>query len=147
MFAAEFPTRPIPTISTIRKACNNFDVNGCINNLHRRRVRQNSVLTEEVKLGILCAVEERPVNSLRKISSDFGISKSSVLRILKQYKYKSYKFSDHQVLCEHDLECKTVFCEAMFNLLNENQNILDKIIFTDEASFFLDGTVNFQNYR
>jgi hypothetical protein len=35
----------------------------------------------------------------------------------------------------------------MFNLINDNEDILEKIVFTDEASFTLDGEVNSQNYR
>jgi hypothetical protein len=33
----------------------------------------------------------------------------------------------------------------MFNLINDNEDILEKIVFTDEASFTLDGEVNSQN--
>lgn len=63
------------------------------------------------------------------------------------YKYKSYKFSNHHQLFEDDKIKRTNFCEMLFDMLNENNNLLRKILFTDEASFAINGTVNAQNYR
>jgi hypothetical protein len=40
-----------------------------------------------------------------------------------------------------------IFAKKMFNLINNIEEILEKIVFTDEASFTLDGEVNSQNYR
>ena len=74
------------------------------------------------------------------MAAEFNVSVSSIRNTLK------YKFQNHHELLENDKLCRTDFCETMFNLLNENQDILNKIVFTDEASFALNGTVNAQNY-
>jgi cell fate (sporulation/competence/biofilm development) regulator YmcA (YheA/YmcA/DUF963 family) len=59
--------------------------------------------------------------------------------LLRQFeKYKAYKFTNHQLLSIEDKIKRTDFCEKMFNLINDNEDILEKIVFTDEASFTLD---------
>lgn len=84
---------------------------------------------------------------LRVVARYFEISKSSVFKTLKEFKYKAYKFTNHQQLFPEDKEKRTEFCETMFNILNEREDILEKILFTDEASFTLNGKVNSQNFR
>lgn len=147
LFSVHYPDRPIPSIGSIHNMIRKFNVDGCIVNFHKKRVKTCHVLTEEMQLNILCYAEENPITPLRIIAKEFNISKESVRRTLKKYKYKAYKFANHQRLYPEDKIKRTDFCETMFNLLNENQNILNRIVFTDECSFSLNGTVNSQNYR
>lgn len=147
MFAVNYPDRPIPCPKTILNIFNKFKANGCVLNSHKKRKRLTHVLTEHMKQNILCYVEERPVGSLTNVAGHFGISYSSVYKTLKEFKYKPYKIQNHQELFETDKIMRTDFCEVMFNMLNENEEILNKIIFTDEATFTLNGEVNSQNFR
>jgi DNA-binding Lrp family transcriptional regulator len=48
-------------------------------------------LTEEQEIQILSYVEENTIYPSRIIANEFGISKSSVLKTFKKYKYKPYK--------------------------------------------------------
>lgn len=146
LFSVKYPQRPIPCLQTITNIVNHFKNNGCLVRQHVRHRRQTTVLTEDIKLDILCYVEENPIRSLREMAAEFNVSVSSIRNTLKEFNYKSYKFQNHQELLENDKLRRTDFCETMFNLLNENQDILNKIVFTDEASFALNGTVNAQNY-
>lgn len=147
LFSANYPDRPIPSIGTIHNTIIAFNSEGCVVNSHKKRTKTCPVLTEEKELNILCYAEENPISSLRFIAREFGISYTSVHKTLRKYKYKAYKFGNHQQLFESDKIKRTDFCETLFNLINEDGNILQKIVFTDESSFSLNGTVNSQNYR
>jgi transposase len=146
-FSVNYPDRPIPSIGTICNIISKFNNHGCVEYKHHKRNRTSYVLTEENKFNILCYVEENPMASLRMTSNYFEISCSSIRRVLKEFKYKPYKFTNHQQLSNEDKMKRTDFCEQMFNLINNNEEILEKIVFSDEASFSLDGEVNSQNYR
>jgi transposase len=147
IFSVTYPDRPIPSVGTIFSIISKFNNHGCVEYKHQKRTRRNDVLTEENKLNILCNAEEIPMSSLRTTSHYFGISSTSIRKVLKEFKYKAYKFTNHQLLSIEDKIKRTDFCEKMFNLINDNEDILEKIVFTDEASFTLDGEVNSQNYR
>lgn len=146
LFAVEYPDRPIPSISTIFKIVKKFKNDGCVAN-HNKRFRDKTVLTEDMRLNILCYVEEQPFQSLKEVASVFEISASSIRNALKIEKYKSYKVRNHQQLLIDDGINRTNFCELMFDMLNNDANLLQKICFTDEATFTMNGTVNSQNYR
>ncbi|KAL1513639.1 hypothetical protein ABEB36_003028 [Hypothenemus hampei] len=147
LFAAKYPEKPIPAIVTIHFIVKSFNSEGCVVHSHKKRLKILHVLTEEMKLNILCFVEENHIVSLKQVAEYFVISKSSVRKTLKEFKYKAYKFSNHQLLDEEDKIRRIDFCERVQNLLNENGDILEKICFSDEASFSLNGCVNSQNYR
>lgn len=146
LFSVEFPHRPIPACSTILRVYNTFKTEGCVAD-HKKKNRTKTVLTEEMKLNILFFVEENPFRSLNFIASEFNISPSSVRNILKIEKCRCYKLQNRQQLFEIDKISRTDFCEEMFDLLNQNEDLLYKICFTDEATFYLNGKVNSQNYR
>lgn len=97
--------------------------------------------------AIAAAVDEMGDNfSIRKASTNLAISKSSVHRILKtDLGLKSYHFSLHQELNEDDPDRRLSFCEDFIALLQQYFQLLDKIIWTDEAKFFLNGSVNRHN--
>lgn len=147
LFSAKYPDRPIPAISTISAIIKKFNSEGCLVDNHVKSAKMAHVITEELELNVLCYMEENPVTPLSKIAQLFNISKSSAHVILKKYKYKAYKFSNHQELFPLDKIKRVDFCETLFNLLNENEDLVYKILFTDEASFSINGSVNSQNYR
>ena len=147
LFSITYTERPIPCVATIQKIIQKFQTEGCSISGHRKRNRNSPVLDEDTKLQILCAVEENPTSSLQKVANYINISKSSVRKTLKEFKYKAYKFSNHHELLDADMENRTIFCERLFNLVNEQEGVLSKILFTDEATFTLNGEVNSQNFR
>ena len=91
--------------------------------MRRWRNRSNYVPTEEVQLNILCYAEENSLSSLTMTSNYFGISRSSIGKVLKQFKYNSYKFTNHQQLSPEDQIKRTDFRETLFNLKTNNENI------------------------
>lgn len=84
--------------------------------------------------------------SIRKASKNLEIPKSSIHRILKtDLGLKSYHFSLLQYLNEDDPDRRLSFCEDFIALLQQDPQLTEKIIWTDEAKFYLNGTVNRHN--
>lgn len=83
IFAAKYTDKQIPSMGLIQKLVQKFNHEGCINNLHKKRVRQCPVLTENLKLEIFCYVEGNERITLNTLSQRFGVFKSSVHNLLK----------------------------------------------------------------
>lgn len=146
-FAEKFINRPTPSASTIKAICDKFKNTGCVNNIHLKVVQPNKQLTEEQQQQIVLAVEENPFACLRTIAEIVGVSKSSVYKVLHREGLKPYKPSRHQKLLQNDYQRRMIFCEIMMERINNNQNFLRDICFSDECTIYLTGTPNRQNLR
>lgn len=109
--------------------------------------RPSSESHSEQVAAVAGAITEMGDNfSIRKASADLDISKSTVHRILKvDLGLKSYHFSLHQELNEDDPDRRLNFCEDLLRLLERDHQLINKVVWTDEAKFFLNGTVNRHN--
>nr|CAH7738443.1 unnamed protein product [Callosobruchus chinensis] len=76
-----------------------------------------------------------------------GISRTSIQRILKHYKWHPYKIQLLHELNEDDHDRRLQFCEIMSQLILNHPNYLLNVCFSDECSFFVNGTVNRHNCR
>ena len=88
---------------------------------------------------VLANVARSPVKSVRKISQELTISKSSVHRILKAQKFHPYKVHLVQALHGDDTDRRLEFCEWVRNHMDPS------ILFSAEAIFHLNGQVNRHN--
>jgi hypothetical protein len=61
-------------------------------------------------------------------------------------KFKAYKLTLVQALTENDKQLRTVFSVNMLEFL-ENDDFGDRIVFSDEATFHINGRVNRHNVR
>ena len=119
----------IPTAKSIRRWYEQFNVSGCLSVGHKRR---GMSYAKPVRCGenieaVLMSVEATPKKSVRRRSAELGVSQSSVHRILRHdLKMKPYHISVHQGLTPEDF--------------------LRSVWFSDEAHFYLSGTVNSRNY-
>ncbi|KAJ8943304.1 hypothetical protein NQ318_004745 [Aromia moschata] len=66
---------------------------------------------------------------------------------VRKENYHPYKFQLVQELKEDDPDRRLQFCETMMNLCQTNPNLHQQILFSDEATFFVNGTLNRQNCR
>lgn len=146
-FAAAHPNRPIPSKTTVLKLYENFRTKGCVNFAHVKRVRNSSVLTEEMKTNLCLAIDDEGSTTLNQLADQFNLSKSSCFRTLKMEKYKSYKIKNVHKLLPRDYLTRMEFCELWMQKINNDPNVLNKILFSDESTFMLNGTVNKQNRR
>ncbi|XP_048513027.1 uncharacterized protein LOC110117412 [Athalia rosae] len=124
-----------------------FNTMGDLSSAARRPVVQQSKrLDEETRLNIYLAFEEGS-QSASKVAQEFGVSKSSVLNILHEAGYRSYKFHRHQERMHHDAESRMAFCGQMIEELIANEGLPSRICFTDESTVLLRGRPNRQNVR
>lgn len=108
---------------------------------------QRVVRTTSTEKRVLEAFARSPEKSVRRGADELGLSKSTVHRILSENKLKPYKIQILQALNDEDIDRRMEFSEQMLNRMNEDEDLLDRVMFTDEAIFTLNGGVNKQNVR
>jgi hypothetical protein len=82
--------------------------------------------------------------SARRQALALGLKDSSVWRILhKDLHCYPYKIQVAQELCEQDKAVQ--FCNQFLDLVNNNCNIVNSLLMSDEAHFHMSGYVNKQN--
>jgi len=90
---------------------------------------------------------EDPHCTLHKAAQEHGISMKSVHRILKKNKFHPFKVTLVHELNEDDFDRRVEFCEDMMARIDNNPNFHFNIVFSDEATFELNGTLNRHNCR
>lgn len=119
-----------------------FDATGSVGN--KKRVYERDEAREVAVLG---HVAMDPTLSTRKLSDVSGVSRTTIMRILKQHKFHPFKIRLVQELNEDDFDRRLQFCEVVSEMINDNQNYMFDICFSDECSFYLNGIVNRHNCR
>lgn len=74
-----------------------------------------------------------------------NISYSSVQKIARKYKYHAYLYSPVQFLQSNDYERRVNYVAHIMVELEDDPHFLKKIMWTDEARFHNNGTVNHHN--
>lgn len=111
----------------------------------RKSGRPRSVLTEENTIFVCQSVIEQNRTSTRRLSAELDISQTSIMRILKSNKFKSFIPRKVHQLISPDNESRLDFCNNMFSLYDTDRHLLSKIIWTDESIFKLSDTENRAN--
>ena len=107
-FEVKYPGAPIPGRETVRRLVNKLRTTGSLNATVPKRKRR--VLTEE-KLGAIGALFERsPNKSLRCVSEEVSVSKTSVFTAAKLLKLELYRVSIVHDLRPGDDEKLIQFC-------------------------------------
>ena len=107
----------------------------------RRRSSEDILRVEE-------DVKEEPQMSIRVRARKLHLSRSNMHRILRDdLRLHPYRPRLLQELSEEDFAHRMTFCEEMVELLENDANLLDRFVFTDEAHFHLCGNVNRHNLR
>lgn len=133
-------------LSTVRNTVTKFNNFGTVRNLPKSG-RPRSATNEENSLNVLLSFTENPHDSIRRVSQEHNISKSSVHNILKTAKFHPFKVHLVHKLNEDDFDRRVEFCEDMMARIVENPNFPSNIAFSDEATFQLDGSLNRHNCR
>lgn len=144
LFNDTFPDRNPVSKSVVYKTVSRFEETGSVKN-RPKLGRPRSALNEDLSLDVLQSVVEDPHVSTTSISQTVGISKRSVRRVLHQNHYKPYKIHLVQELSEDDFDRRVEFCELMMANIDNNTIGLNNIVFSDEATFMLNGNVNRHN--
>ncbi|EFN89264.1 hypothetical protein EAI_01596, partial [Harpegnathos saltator] len=111
-----------------------------------RSGRPKSATNDDMSLDVLLSFQENPHTSVPRTAQAISkltahdISQGSILNILKKHKYHPYKTVITQELMEDDFNRRIQFCEEMMNQIDDN--FLNFIVFSDEAMFQINGSVN-----
>lgn len=146
-FAFTYPGQQIPSRQTVSDIFHRFEKSGCINQCYKcyhENPAARPIPEERVERDInVCAfVEANEPMSSSQISQEIDIPASTVRRVLRKHGYKSYKLKTTQEIFPDDYIRRMEFCEIMREKINENEDVMKNILFTDESSFPLHGRHN-----
>ncbi|KAJ8911567.1 hypothetical protein NQ315_007949 [Exocentrus adspersus] len=133
------PNRSHPDVRSLQNLKERFERTG--------KKQYSSVLNEENQLAISLAVVENPQVSVRVLSNDLNIKKSSISKCLQKNKFHPYHVQLHQELLENDLERRIHFCQWVHSVVAENEDFFKFVLFTDECTFHRSGFVNRHNFH
>ena len=136
-----------PTESTVRRLMTKFFETGSTADVkspgrpRSRRTEQNIALVRD-------SVAVSPMKSVRRRSQQLGLTRSSLRRILRyDLHFYPYKIQLTQQLKVTDHQKRRQFVDWVLRRRQEDARFANKIIFSDEAHFHLNGFVNKQNCR
>lgn len=134
----------IPHENTIRNLFKKFKETGSVHDAQRSgRPSLDEAKTEEIEE----IFRSQPSTSIRQAASTISCSYGFVHKVLKHdLQLFPYKVQVTQELHEEDLSLRVSMCETLLEK-SEDPNFFDKIIFSDESTFRLDGIVNRHNCR
>jgi hypothetical protein len=145
IFGQRNPERK-PSPLTVQRLINKFKRTGSVANI-KKPGRPRTTITDDKAADVLAKIMVSPIKSSRKLGPESGISKSSARNILKKYKFFPYKMQTIQRLGGTDFERRLEFSQWGTEQIDLNAEFTRKIIFSDEAMFYLNGQVNRQTTR
>lgn len=110
-----------------------------------RSGRPRTVQTEETITTVCQSVVEQNPTSTRRLARQLDISQTSVVKILKANKFRPYIAQKVHELLPHDSVSRLKFCSTLLSLFDQDSQLFDRLIWTDEAIFKLSGTENRNN--
>lgn len=140
------PERNPISRSTVTKTLQRFKATGIVKNLPKPG-RPRTSTNANIKQNITIDLEESPQTSTTNLALNHDISRRSVGRILKSEKYHPYKIQLVQELSEDDFDRRLEFCERLMDICNVDEHFASNVVFSDEATFCLNGLVNRHNSR
>jgi hypothetical protein len=94
------------------------------------------------------AILRSPRSLTRRHALALRLKDSSVRRILhNELHYRPYKIQVAQKLIGRDNVSRLQFCNEFLDLVNNNRDIVNTLLMSDEAHFHMSGYVNKQNCR
>lgn len=130
--------------STVSKLIRKFRETGSVATKPRTGRPQ---VSENVKQQIMELVQNNVHSSVRGISKEINVSKSSVWNTLKQAKFHPYKMQITFRILEIDYQTRMDFCNLFLERMNAGEISSETVLWSDESLFYLNGVHNKQNYR
>ncbi|KAJ8918518.1 hypothetical protein NQ315_015225 [Exocentrus adspersus] len=139
-----YPNRRQPDFKIFK---NLYDRLGETGSFHHKRdsAGRPKTLNSEQEEEILVRVAENPELSTRRISMETGVSKSTVWKTLNKEGLHPYHFTPVQNLLQTDFPARQDFAHFCRLQQNADPMFLNKVLFTDEATFTRRGVFNFRN--
>lgn len=102
--------------------------------------------THENKENVRTFSEENPKTSQVRASLQLQIPRRSLQRIMKDVGLKMYRPRLLHTLNDDDFDRRVEFCETLLNRLENDETLMDRVAWTDEVTFKLNGHVNMAIY-
>jgi len=142
-YRRRYPTRRAPTYKMFQNIHRRISEHGISSSSHSLRLPARlSTTTQEM---VLNEFTRNPGTSIRRVSAQLGISKSSVERILQSEGLHAYHYRRVQNLNEPDFRSRAIFCSWILTKIRNDPDFTAKIMWTDEATFTRAGITNFRN--
>lgn len=145
LYGVRYPERRHPKEISFRKLLDRFTETGSVN--YKKQERTKRVTNEENELSVLLTVTEHPHISQKGIAQATDINEISVQRILKKNHSHAYHIQLHQELSDADFELRSEFCDWARLKIQEDPTFFQYVLFTDEATFHKNGSVNRHNFH
>ena len=129
---------------TIANLIYRFEITGSCEDLARCG-RPKSVCNSGNRQIVEDGFMSSPRKSTRRASKELGISQTSIVRLLHDVHLKPYRPHLLHSLNEDDYDRRVEFSQIFQQLCNEDATFPEKIIWSDEATFKLNGQVNRHN--
>lgn len=134
-----------PTNKTILNWYNQFRETGSV--LKGKSPGRPSVSEQNVE-RIRTSCTRSPKKSLARRSLELGIPKSTVYKVVrKRLKLRAYKIQLLHEIKITDKVKRVDFAVFILDSIEENENFLENVMFSDEATFHVSGSVNRHNCR
>lgn len=138
-----FPTAP-PSVSTIHRNVHKFEANGSVKMQHKPHDRPIRTPENLQAVADLVATTDGPL-STRRGAAQLGISQTSYCRALKDVGLKCYRPQLVVDLHGDDFNLRTQFSNHWYYNFVDDQQLVDRIFWSDEAKFCMNGHVNKHN--
>lgn len=143
LFVETFVDRRVPALSTLQNIIKNFETRGCVfPSQHKKSPVVPNDDREMLEIMVCATANENPTISSVKIAEVVNSSTTTVKRILKKNGYRSCKVKKNHELLPTDSIRRMEFAETVMEKINENENFVRNVVFTDESSFPLLGRHN-----
>ena len=123
---------------------NKFETTGSVLNIPPPE-RRETMTDDDAKTEVSSVLIKSPQTSVRRMSARLSISRSSVHRIYKELGFKPHIPRLVHALNEDDYDRRSEFGEPFLELLEDEPDLIDRVIWSYEAIFKLNGEVNRQN--
>lgn len=139
MFATEPPSRP-----TIQSLVEKFKETGSVHD-REKSGRPHSAVTEEAIENVTELLDNSRNMSIREGAAALDMTKDSYHRAVLEAGYRAYKPTKVQELSEDDFDRREVFCETLLEKFSKEPSMINKILWSDESEFKLNGVINRHN--
>lgn len=143
-FALQYPGSRIPSRMNCHKLYHRFMETGSVADRVRSGRPREAHSVENLQTVAEFYVEN-PRVSQRRAALELDIRRSSLQRLMKTLKFKAYRPRLLHALNEDDFDRRVQFCEEFLVRLAADPNLTNRILWTDEASFKMNGMVNRHN--
>lgn len=136
--------KPGPTRANIRLLMQKFQRTGSVQDVRRSGRPQ---ISDQTVQQVSDAVTRSLKASTRRLSRELGIPQSTVWKILHfTLKKRAYHLQIRHALEHEDYACREAMCYDLLRAVQE-ANLLQNVLFSDEATFHTCGMVNRHNCR